>query len=78
MQSFSHGSEIYKTCSQYAERKGLYCRSGKRVKNPSWTEKDGLLHIFKREENKVLHVVGKEETHNVYKVITLYYDRRKK
>jgi hypothetical protein len=48
------------------------------VKNPSWTEKDGLLHIFKREENKVLHVVGKEETHNVYKVITLYYDRRRK
>mgnify|MGYP001110328735 CR=1 FL=1 len=47
------------------------------VKNPSWTEKDGLLHIFKREENKVLHVVGKEETHNVYNAVSWSNGKRR-
>jgi hypothetical protein len=48
------------------------------VENPDWTEGGELLHVFKRENNKVLHVVGREEGDNVYKVVTVYYDRRKR
>ena len=48
------------------------------IEDPDWTESDKLLHVFKSENNKVLHVVGRKEGDNFYIVITAYYDRRKK
>jgi len=41
------------------------------VENPDWTERDELVHMFKRENNKVLHVVVRDEGDNVYKVVTV-------
>jgi len=51
----------------------------KAIKEPDGqeTDKNGLVHFFKKRNGKVLRVVTSREN-NSYIVITTYYDRRLK